>query len=188
MKHIICLVGKTCSGKDTVASYIKLKWGIDQVCSYTTRPKRSYETNGKEHRFVSKDFMSSLKRNERLLAYYRNPETHYEYCATMGCLTEDTMIYIINPDGVVYLKKRFPDIKVTSIYLNAPTDLLIERGIQRGDSTGVLTERLTGENKEFNEFYLMGRADYVVNADSLPEGVSEQISKIMEKIYECKSE
>jgi len=43
------LIGKTSSGKDTVARYIKDAYGINQVVSYTTRPKRPCETNGVEH-------------------------------------------------------------------------------------------------------------------------------------------
>ena len=47
MKTIICIVGKTGTGKDTIAKYLYNKYGIDAICSYTTREKRDYETDGK---------------------------------------------------------------------------------------------------------------------------------------------
>ena len=43
---IIALEGKTASGKDSVAKFIEASYGIKQVVSYTTRPKRDYEKDG----------------------------------------------------------------------------------------------------------------------------------------------
>ena len=44
-KTIIAVIGKTSSGKDTVAKVLNEKYGIPSVVSMTTRPKREYETN-----------------------------------------------------------------------------------------------------------------------------------------------
>lgn len=62
MLTIIALIGKTSSGKDTVARYIKASYGINQIVSYTTRPMRSHETDGVEHYFVSKERMTEVFR------------------------------------------------------------------------------------------------------------------------------
>ena len=41
-KTIIAVIGKTSSGKDTVAKVLNEKYGIPSVVSMTTRPKREY--------------------------------------------------------------------------------------------------------------------------------------------------
>ena len=50
-KTLFCIAGETCSGKDTLVSELIKKNPdvLKAVCSYTTRPKRDNETEGKEH-------------------------------------------------------------------------------------------------------------------------------------------
>ena len=65
-KTIIAVIGKTSSGKDTVAKVLNEKYGIPSVVSMTTRPKREYETNGVEHVFISKEEMSNVLKEKKL--------------------------------------------------------------------------------------------------------------------------
>ena len=67
-KKIICLLGETASGKDTIAKYITKTLDIKQVVSYTTRPIRSNEQNGREHWFISKEEMAEIKKNQHMFA------------------------------------------------------------------------------------------------------------------------
>ena len=64
-KTIICLVGKTGTGKDTIAKFLYETFGIESICSYTTRPKRDYEINGVEHYFIDKEKMAYLRKHEQ---------------------------------------------------------------------------------------------------------------------------
>lgn len=66
---IICIVGKTSSGKDSVAKIANKLFNLNMVVSYTTRPKRSYETDGVEHYFISKERMKEIKENDTMIAY-----------------------------------------------------------------------------------------------------------------------
>ena len=78
-KKLIFLVGKTSSGKDTVAKYISDKYGIPMVCSYTTRGMRDYEEDGVQHYFVSKERMKEILETESIVAYVKFPKTEIEY-------------------------------------------------------------------------------------------------------------
>ena len=68
-KKIIFVVGKTSSGKDTVAKYIKERYNIPIICSYTTRGMRDYEEDGVQHYFISKERMQEILDNEKVIAY-----------------------------------------------------------------------------------------------------------------------
>ena len=49
---IIALVGPSGSGKTTLSLYLQEMLNIPAICSYTTRPMRRGEQNGREHWFV----------------------------------------------------------------------------------------------------------------------------------------
>ena len=54
---MILLMGKTCSGKDTILNKI-VKLGYKKLVAYTTRPMRPGEVEGMNYRYVStEDFL-----------------------------------------------------------------------------------------------------------------------------------
>ena len=50
---IICIVGRSGSGKTTAAEYLEELYGLKSIQSYTTRPKRKPNETG--HTFVTED-------------------------------------------------------------------------------------------------------------------------------------
>ena len=56
MSRIFFVLGKSCSGKDTIFRYLKEKkeLNLKTVVGYTTRPMRVGEENGKEYFFVDR--------------------------------------------------------------------------------------------------------------------------------------
>lgn len=151
--YIIAIIGKTSSGKDTAAKYLHNKYGLDMVVSHTTRPMRTYETNGKEHWFDTKSEFDNFLKNNKIIAYTKNDMTGIEYAAVLSKEElSKNMIYIINPDGIDWMHKNAPDINILSIYIDLNEEEIINRGIKRGDNIEVLKERLASERDEFNTF------------------------------------
>ena len=146
--RVLAIVGMSGSGKDTIAKHISNRYGIPMIVSYTTRKIREYETNGKEHWFISKEEMERLKREETLIAYTYNAMTGVEYCATKSQLNSD-VIYIINPDGIRWLKEQAPDVPLVSIYVDVPLPELKRRLQLRGDKEATYETRLASEQEEF---------------------------------------
>lgn len=162
MKNLILLVGETGSGKDTVANKLPYK----KVISYTTRPMRDVDTNGVNHWFVSDKEMDELEKKD-LIAWTKTGDVRY--CATIDSLTEDTMIYIINPDGVRWFKKHYKgsevNIIVIGIYL--PLEERKKRCKNRSDFKTSFMQRVKDEQKDFDKFRLNGEFDYLIkNTDS----------------------
>ncbi len=69
MAKIICLLGKSCSGKDTI--YKKLiadeNLGLVPLVTYTTRPLRSGEQEGREYHFTDEAGFNALKEQGKVI-------------------------------------------------------------------------------------------------------------------------
>lgn len=142
---ILLLVGKSGSGKSTVAEALNnaYEWRILQ--SYTTRPKRYENESG--HIFIDKEEFDLL---ENLCAY--TIFDGYEYCATQEQV-DNAEVYIIDPAGVEYFKKLYKgDKMVIPIYLEAPNKILWERMRERGDSILSAARRILHDKKAFKGF------------------------------------
>ena len=119
---LVVIVGPSGSGKDTVAHMLSDMTGIPVLVSYTTRPMRDGEQNGREHWFVSE---CKVPRHE-MLAY--TEYGGYKYWTCQGQLV-DTSIYVIDEDGLRDMQKRFPFIKLTKIHVEANRMVRRMRGV-----------------------------------------------------------
>ena len=63
MSKIFFVLGKSCSGKDTIFQFLKenRELNLKTVVGYTTRPMRQGETEGVEYHFVSKERLQEMK-------------------------------------------------------------------------------------------------------------------------------
>ena len=158
-KKIFAIVGETCSGKDSITKKLIDK-GYKAVCSYTTREKRSVETEGIEHYFVSKEKFDKIKDDNTVVAYTKIGDI--EYMATQEELNKSD-IYIIDPIGLKYLKEKFSyDFDIISIYLFSPYDVRKKRSETRGDDPSVFEKRCTDEKNQFNYFKTKKHYDYIL--------------------------
>lgn len=121
-QKIITIIGKSGAGKDTVARMLSYITGYNLICSYTTRPMREGETEGREHHFVPECHTP----REQMLAY--TEYGGYEYWTEKSQLSETT-IYVIDEKGLVELSDAFPDIDLVNIYVSAKPETLKARGI-----------------------------------------------------------
>lgn len=179
--RIICIVGKTASGKDTVTAYLKRKYGIPQVCSYTTRPMRTYERNGVEHYFVSKKEFDKVLNTEHVLAYTQFDKTGIEYCATIEGMKAPLMSYIIDPNGIAYMQQFKNQIECKSVYIYVPDTELLDRALLRGDNIETVYQRMDSEHRQFNDFYRQKKYDYLIENHDLRK-TYEAIDDIMAKL------
>ena len=66
---LLVLMGKSCSGKDTIANEL-VKYGYEKFVSYTTRPMRDDEIQDQTYHFISEDeFISKI--NDGFFLEYR---------------------------------------------------------------------------------------------------------------------
>jgi len=69
MAKIICLLGKSCSGKDTIYKRLLADDSLQLVplVSYTTRPKRTGEQEGREYHFTDEEGFNRLKESGKVI-------------------------------------------------------------------------------------------------------------------------
>lgn len=172
MKPICLLVGESGSGKTTIANELESQYGLRQLQSYTTRPRRSPDESG--HIFVTKEEFDSLPDKVAYTSY-----NDYEYCATKGQV-DQADIYVIDPAGINYLKQRYLELNgarvLVVVYIDVPDSVRKIRMYSRGDDKLEVARRLLIDQQVFADAKAI--ADHVVKNEDLQECI-----RLIEKIY-----
>jgi len=156
------------AGKSTLVNgLLKLEPSLKLSISFTTRPPRPGEQNGREYHFVSPDEFLSKKNQGEFLEF---AEVHGNYYGTSKILIEEAMragtdiLLEIDWQGAQQVKRQFP--RVASIFILPPSlQALEERLNKRGqDSQEVITRRIlaaAGEIAHAPEFeYVIINQDF----------------------------
>lgn len=155
MKTIILLVGESCCGKDSIASLLE-KDGYKILKSYATRPKRTEE--GDTHIFIKPEDIYQHKND--FIAYTKIGD--YEYFSTKQQLFNSD-VYIIDPEGIKYLKSKIDNIKIVVIYINVDEKERFKRAKQiRKDDEKEIIKRFKAEKQQFDKFKINAEFDYSV--------------------------
>lgn len=158
-KHVLmCIMGESACGKDTLVNELCKRNGWTQLISYTTRPQRRNE--GATHIFVDTDIYMAMKENNEIAAYTYINNNHY--WSTIDQLY-DSDFYIIDPSGIASLKElNLPNLRIVTVYINVPEDIRKERAMKRGDDVVIYKARYFSERNQFREMKKNMDVDYVV--------------------------
>lgn len=171
-KKIICVLGESKSGKDNtvgIAELISKEMGdeilLNEVVSYTTRPKRENEENGREHFFISEEKAKKMMQEKKILAYTKIEDPNsgvkgYEYFTTYDQL-EGANIYIIDPNGLESLRKN-PNLDILSVYIHSPKFIRKIRAMKFSDYNKEYKNRVKNEEKQFAKFKKNKEYDYKI--------------------------
>ena len=160
-KHVLlCVMGRTASGKDSLVNKLCERTGLKQIISYTTRERRQNE--GDTHIFVTDDDYEQMQSEGRVAAFTQIGE--YKYWSTIDQLYEND-IYIIDYDGLKFLRElNLPDIHLVSVFVNVPDDIREERALtKRKDNKTKFRTRDYAERGQFREMAKNLDFDYAVS-------------------------
>ena len=157
---LLCLMGKTASGKDTLANKLCERTGLRQIISYTTRERRINE--GETHIFISDEEYQSLEDSGQIAAFTQIGP--YKYCCTIDQLYNND-IYVIDPVGVQHLRElNLPNLRLVTVYINTPDDIRKERALgKRGDDRLTFMKRDMAERERFRSMLRNADFDYAIS-------------------------
>ena len=153
----IILVGKAASGKDHLRKVLEGR-GFTYGISYTTRPPREGEVDGKDYFFIEEDeFRDRIERN----FWYEYVEFNgWLYGTSKDQFYDECNLFIMTPKGVAHIDP-IDRKKCTIIYIDIPIDVRRKRLGNRHMPGDSLERRIQADESDFECF-----TDYDVRIDN----------------------
>ena len=182
---IVVIVAPSGTGKTTLLSMIRPRFlNLEESVSFTTRPKRPMEINGREYYFIKhEEFEAKLKSND-FLEYAR---VHSNYYGTEKNFVEKkisegvNLIFDLDVQGCDSFKKYFGK-EANVIFITPPSIEELERRLRgrKTETQEVILERLRNARREIlrkDDF------DYLIVNDDL-ETAADDLEKVVRSILE----
>lgn len=162
---IMCIVGGSGCGKTLASLHLKFHKDANVICSYTTRPPRETEVEGRDHHFID------IVPDKTELIAYTHYGNHYYY-ATKWQVFGPCTVYVIDEKGLENLRKDFGDTyDITSVLIKR--DKALRRRVGVDDTRIRRDERRNLVDEDY---------DYIVENNSTKKNLFHQIEKIYETI------
>ncbi|URZ04838.1 nucleoside/nucleotide kinase family protein [Clostridium felsineum] len=138
MGKIICLFGKSNSGKDTIFKELRgdenLK--LKPIVTYTTRPKRDTERDGTEYYFIDESKLETYDNMGKVIEKrsYNTVNGKWHYATVDdGQFDSDNENYILITTLEAYknIKAYFGEEKIIPFYINVEDGIRLERALKR---------------------------------------------------------
>lgn len=173
---ILVLMGKTASGKDSIAKELYRNYQLRKILAYTTRPPRQGEFDGVDYHFISNsEFQKGIKYDAFVeWKSYQTVDGEWFYGTARKDILKDGVL-ILTPQGVKDLYQNSNQI-IRTVYIKASEDVLMQRLVARGDNPAEANRRLKHDNLDFDDSIIKQFVDYEI----LNEG--RQIPEIAEEI------
>lgn len=157
---LLCVLGKTASGKDFLVTQLCMRKGLKQLISYTTRERRVDE--GDTHIFISDEDYKTLEASGQIAAFTKIGA--YRYCCTIDQLY-DSDLYVVDYYGLQRLRElNLPNLRLVTVFINTPDDIREHRALQkRKDDKTKFRARSLAERDQFREMLRKADFDYSVS-------------------------
>lgn len=157
---LLCVLGRTGSGKDSIVNKLCERTGLKAIISYTTRPRRTNE--GETHIFTTKEVYEQMQYDGNIAAYTEIAGNLY--WTTIDQLYENS-IYIIDYDGLKKLRElNLPNLRLVTIFINVPDKIREERVLnKRGDDKLKFRTRDFAERGQFRDMLRNADFDYAIS-------------------------
>ena len=166
-------MGRSCTGKDTIAKGIE-DLNFHRVVTYTTRPPRETEKDNVDYNFISDEEFDE-KIDEGFFAEWEKfttVEGDWYYGSAKESYSGDGVI-ILSPSGVKAVLEKLHNITV--VLIDADDEVIKERQRLRGDKTKEAERRFVQDIIDFKG--MEDYADFIImnNGEFTPEQIAQVI-------------
>ena len=186
MAKIFFVLGKSCTGKDTIFQYLKKDKNLKlrTVVGYTTRPMREGETDGVEYFFVDENRRDDLKNSGKVIECRNYNTVHgiWSYFTVDDGqidLTKGNYLYIGTLESYQKMVQYYGREVVVPLYIQVETGERLERAVlrerqQSHPKYAELCRRFLADEEDFREEKIMEagihkRYDNIILEDCIAE-------------------
>lgn len=173
--NLIIISGTTCAGKGTVIKHLlERNKNLYLSISYTSRPKRTNEVDGKDYYFVTpEEFQAKIDNHDFLEyaqvqygCYYGTPKKEIEEKLEKGL----DVILEIDVEGAKQVKTLYPE--TILIFIMAPSMEEVKKRIKKRNTENAdqIIKRFKKAYQEINE---VNKYNYVVVNDIVADAVAK---------------
>lgn len=177
--RLIVISGPSGSGKTTIRDrLLRLLPELECSVSYTTRPPRHGEKDGRDYFFISKEEFQKRIKDGGFLEHAKVFDNYYGTCKNRvgdGLKAGKNILLCIDVQGAAQIKKNSDN--VVFIFLIPPSIKVLEDRLRKRatDHPEEITKRLAKAKEEMAQ---VGDYDYVVLNDKVTEAVDEIVGII----------
>lgn len=173
MSTVYIISAPSGSGKSTLVEKVRqIVPHLDFSISYTTRPPRGNEKDGKEYFFVPRNLFDEMIGRDEFLEH---AEVFGNYYGTARCFLRNAeregrdLLLDIDVQGAEQIKRKLPE--AVSIFILPPDRTTLERRLRNRslDAEKVIQNRLATASREIENY---GKYDYILINDRLEESVA----------------
>ncbi len=155
---MLIVIGPSASGKTQIVNKLIENYGLNKMVTYTTRPMRVNEVDGKDYHFISKSEFEEKIKNGFFLEYVEYNQNYYG--TAKNDITSDKVV-ILEKEGLkAYIEHARELIKIVYIRCSKPIRRI--RMMNRLDDIESINKRLVNDDLVFNE-EVEQLADYILD-------------------------
>ena len=173
MNTVFIISAPSGSGKSTLVEKVrKIIPGIDFSISYTTRPPRGTEENGREYFFVPRSEFEDMVRKDEFLEHADVFGHCYGTAKRVLRQAEQSghdLLLDIDVQGAEQIKRKLP--QAVSIFIMPPDRKVLEARLRKRslDAEEVIQRRLVTASREIENYE---KYDYILVNDRLDESIA----------------
>lgn len=144
----LAIIGKSCSGKDRLASLLQDQ-GLKKAVFHTSRPPRHYEADGVHYKFLDEGrFRNMVDSNEMIECrsfngwYYGLSYEEYH----------NSSVLVITPSGLKNIVAKESQDNLLVVYVDTDSQERITRSVNRGDDSSEIIRRYLADEIDFQDF------------------------------------
>ena len=150
---VLALFGESSAGKDSIQHWLCENFdNMHKMISYTTRPPRNYEQDGREYHFLpSADAFFTLFINNKFLEI--STFNNWFYGTSINDLDSDKInVGVFNPEGVRSLLKYDDKIEILPVWIQVDDKTRLLRSLKREENPNCeeICRRFLADKKDFS--------------------------------------